>query len=222
MQSPQPPLPQSHSPPPPPPLNYGIFSISRKELRTLNFNGTASPPLEHTYAQTTAATSTIAAVTTAAATAIMHHRRLPKFHKNSFSRDQLIDFLPHHCQHCLYKHRHDNHHRCHWNRRIEIIKVNLFSMSSGASECVSERTNEPSGARERSGQCGASEWVSESPGDLLVDFMQVCIVPPRPYIHHRRCFHQPTKSSKKVFCLWELLEGWGFLAFCSKSKKMIT
>ena len=30
-------------------------------------------------------------------------------------------------------------------------------MSSGASECASERTSERSGARERSEQCGASE-----------------------------------------------------------------
>ena len=33
-------------------------------------------------------------------------------------------------------------------------------MSSGVSEWMSERTNERSGARERSEQCGANEWVS--------------------------------------------------------------
>ena len=47
-----------------------------------------------------------------------------------------------------------------WNRRIQFIDINRFPMSSGASEWASERTNERSGARERSEQCGASEWVS--------------------------------------------------------------
>ena len=36
----------------------------------------------------------------------------------------------------------------------------LFPMNSGVSERASEWANERSGARERSEQCGASEWVS--------------------------------------------------------------
>ena len=44
-----------------------------------------------------------------------------------------------------------------WNRRIQFMDKNLFPMSSGTREWASERTNERSGARERSGQCGTSE-----------------------------------------------------------------
>ena len=43
------------------------------------------------------------------------------------------------------------------NRRIKFIDMNFFAMSSGASERVSKRTNERSGARERIEQRGASE-----------------------------------------------------------------
>ena len=40
--------------------------------------------------------------------------------------------------------------------------IDLFPMSSGASEWVSERKRERSGARKRSEQCGASERVSDA------------------------------------------------------------
>ena len=39
-------------------------------------------------------------------------------------------------------------------------QISHYPMSSGASEWASKRINERSGARERSKQCGASEWVS--------------------------------------------------------------
>ena len=48
------------------------------------------------------------------------------------------------------------------NRRLYFVDKNVFPMSSGASEGASERTNESSGAREQSEQCGASEYVSDA------------------------------------------------------------
>ena len=45
-----------------------------------------------------------------------------------------------------------------WNRPIHF--KDLFPVSSAASGCASERTNDRHGARERSEQCGASTWVS--------------------------------------------------------------
>ena len=47
-----------------------------------------------------------------------------------------------------------------WNRRVHSVDENLFPTSSEVREWASERTNERSGARERSEQCGASAWVS--------------------------------------------------------------
>ena len=47
-----------------------------------------------------------------------------------------------------------------WNRRVNFVDKNHFPMSSGVSEWASERTNERRGARERSEQCVANEWVS--------------------------------------------------------------
>ena len=46
------------------------------------------------------------------------------------------------------------------NRRIQFTEINLFPMSSGASEWASEQSNERRGARKRSEQCEAREWVS--------------------------------------------------------------
>ena len=46
-----------------------------------------------------------------------------------------------------------------WNWRIQFIDINLFPISSGASECASERTNERSGARKPSEQRRESEWL---------------------------------------------------------------
>ena len=45
----------------------------------------------------------------------------------------------------------------HLDNRTKIIR---FPMSFGSSERASERMNERSGVRERSEQCGASEWAS--------------------------------------------------------------
>ena len=58
-----------------------------------------------------------------------------------------------------------------WNRRIHFKDINLFSMSSGASDWASERTNDRSGAQ-MSERCErmsvrTSEWLST----LRVDFI---------------------------------------------------
>ena len=47
-----------------------------------------------------------------------------------------------------------------WHRCIQFIDINLFLMSSEASEFASEKTNERDGARQRCRQYGAREWGS--------------------------------------------------------------
>ena len=65
--------------------------------------------------------------------------------------------------------------------------LNLFPMSSGASE---ERANERSRVRERSEQCGASECVSgvtERPSTLRVDF--ISFLPIGQRLEERKNWH---------------------------------
>ena len=55
-----------------------------------------------------------------------------------------------------------------WNRRLQFININLFPMSSGASEQAREQMNERSGACEQSEQCGAGKRVSRQKSECPI------------------------------------------------------